>query len=95
MTENWYDIKPEVNEFSEFLEIASDFGDPLEVIREAISNSFDAGATFIKIGFAVPVINGYTKLVIELEDDGCGMSRDVLEKNFWALGKLSIKKRQK
>lgn len=32
---NWVQIKPQVNEYSEFLEIASDFGDPLEVVREA------------------------------------------------------------
>jgi len=29
---------PQVNEVNEFLEIASDFEDPLEVIRESLSN---------------------------------------------------------
>jgi len=35
---------PEVNEVQEFLEIASDFEDPLEIVRESLSNAYDAGA---------------------------------------------------
>lgn len=30
-----------VNESAEFLEIASDFGDPLELFREALHNAYD------------------------------------------------------
>ena len=47
----WTEIKPQVNAEAEFLEIASDFGNPLEIVREAISNSIDAGASLIKIAF--------------------------------------------
>ena len=32
-------IRPRVNEAREFLEIAKDFKDPKEIIREALSNS--------------------------------------------------------
>lgn len=32
----WEKIIPKVNESAEFLEIASDFGDPLELFREAL-----------------------------------------------------------
>jgi hypothetical protein len=49
----WEDIKPLVNSEAEFLEIASDFGNPLEIVREAISNSIDSRATNIKISFTV------------------------------------------
>ena len=38
-------IRPRVNEAKEFLEIAKDFKDPREIIREALSNSWDARAT--------------------------------------------------
>ena len=44
-------IIPKVNETQEFIEIAFDFSNPLDLVREAISNSFDAGADKIKIGF--------------------------------------------
>ena len=37
-------IRPHVNEAREFLEIAKDFKDPQEIMREALSNSWDAGA---------------------------------------------------
>lgn len=36
---------PEDNQASGFLEISSDFGDKKEIVREALSNSFDAHAT--------------------------------------------------
>ncbi|MFA6940655.1 MAG: ATP-binding protein [Clostridiaceae bacterium] len=95
MEENWMEVKPKVNEFSEFLEIASDFGDPLELVREAISNSYDAQATYVKIGFSVENINGYSKLIIEIEDNGVGMSYKTLEENFWALGNSASKEDKK
>ena len=38
-------ITPKVNETQEFIEIAFDFSNPLDLVREAISNSFDAKAT--------------------------------------------------
>ena len=44
-------IRPRVNEAREFLEIAKDFKDPKEIIREALSNSWDAGATKASLKF--------------------------------------------
>lgn len=83
---NWIDVMPQVNAEAEFLEIASDFGNPLEIVREAISNSIDAGARNVKIEFSVEEIDGAQTLVISVEDDGSGMTRQVLERDFWGLG---------
>ncbi len=83
---DWTDVKPQVNAEAEFLEIASDFGNPLEIVREAISNSIDAGAKSIRITFSVEEIDGAQTLVISVEDDGYGMTRQVLERDFWGLG---------
>lgn len=72
---------PKVNEVNEFLEIASDFEDPLEVIRESLSNSYDAGATEIFIG--INQRSAGSEIIIE--DDGKGMSSADLE-SFFDLG---------
>lgn len=45
-------IRPRVNEAREFLEIAKDFKDPKEIIREALSNSWDAGASKASLKFS-------------------------------------------
>ncbi len=82
----WNSIKPEVNEEAEFFEIVNDFGNPLEILREAISNSIDASATFLKIGFDVKEIEGKKRLVITLSDNGEGMNSDIIKKDFWGLG---------
>src|SRR5215471_12583832 len=82
----WEDVKPQVNSEAEFLEIASDFGNPLEIVREAISNSVDAQAKNITIAFTVEEVDGAATLVITIEDDGYGMTRDVLARDFWGLG---------
>lgn len=83
---NWEVIKPKVSEHAEFFEIANDFGNPLEIVREAISNAFDWGATHLDIKFSVEAIDGYDSLIIEFFDDGAGMSRNTLINNFWDLG---------
>lgn len=83
---DWETIVPKVNEASEFLEIASDFGDPMEIFREALHNAYDWGASEFRITISVREIGGQDKLVIELEDNGVGMSRDTLMNNFWNLG---------
>ena len=44
-------IRPRVNEAREFLEIAKNFKDPKEIIREAFSNSWDAGASKVTLRF--------------------------------------------
>ncbi len=84
--DNWNEVKPEVNTTSEFLEIASDFGEPLEIIREAISNAIDWNATFIKINTDVKKYKGNPRLYISFLDDGDGMDKDVISKDFWGLG---------
>jgi hypothetical protein len=82
----WEEIKPQVSPEAEFLEIVNDFGDPLEILREAISNSIDAHATWIKISFDVKEIEGSTRSVVTMADNGDGMTKDVLTKDFWGLG---------
>ena len=79
---DWIEIAPAVNAEAEFLEIASDFGNPLEIIREGISNAFDARATEIRIHFSVEEVNGASALVIEIEDNGSGMSGEAISRDF-------------
>ena len=69
-------IRPRVNEAREFLEIAKDFKDPKEIIREALSNSWDAGASKVTLKFDLIQIPGtYSKkIVVSITDDGEGMS---------------------
>ena len=43
-------ITPKVDATQEFIEIANDFSNPLDLVREAISNAYDAKASVIKIG---------------------------------------------
>ena len=91
LTENhieaeFVELVPAVNANAEFFEIAHDFGDALELIREAISNSLDAGASEIEISLVVEQIDGDDVLVIRILDNGQGMSREVLERDFWGLG---------
>lgn len=83
---SWEEIQPQVNAEAEFLEIVHDFGNPLEVIREGISNAIDAHASSIKIAFTVEEIEGSKRLVIRFTDDGDGMTREVLSRDFWGLG---------
>lgn len=73
--------QPKVNEVNEFLEIASDFEDPLEVIRESLSNSWDAGASEVQI----KIRTGNNGSEIIIDDDGEGMSQRDLE-SFFDLG---------
>lgn len=72
---------PKVNEVNEFLEIASDFENPLEVIRESLSNSYDAGASDVEIR----IRSRQDGSDIIIEDDGHGMNERDLE-SFFDLG---------
>jgi len=72
---------PQVNEVNEFLETASDFEDPLEVIRESLSNSYDADAS--EVSFEIRSQPNGSDIIIE--DDGTGMDRTTLE-TFFDLG---------
>ena len=69
-------IRPRVNEAREFLEIAKDFKDPREILREALSNSWDAGASKATLKFTLVPIPGTKrkKIMVELSDDGDGMN---------------------
>lgn len=78
-------ITPKVDETQEFIEIANDFSNPLDVVREAISNSFDAKANRVELIF--DVIKDYmdSNLRIRLKDDGDGMNLSELQ-SFFDLG---------
>lgn len=85
-SEGWKPIEPRVAAEAEFFEILNDFGNPLELLREAVSNSIDAGATCLAIDFQVQEIDGARRLIIELNDDGSGMTEQVISRDFWGLG---------
>ncbi len=89
---NWTEIKPDVNGSAEFFEIVNDFGNPMELVREAISNAIDWNASHIKVSFNVEMINGSKRLVIYLNDDGIGMTNYVLSTAFWGLGHSESRK---
>lgn len=76
---------PTVSPADEFLEISNDFTDPKEIVREAVSNAFDAGASVIKISSLVDKSSGADELTITIDDDGEGMTENALE-NFFGLG---------
>ena len=78
-------ITPEVNGTQEFIEIANDFSNPLDLVREAISNAFDAESKNISVDFRVVEEYGERLLKIIIEDDGTGMDYCGL-KSFFDLG---------
>lgn len=78
-------ITPEVDASREFIEIAMDFANPLDLVREGISNAFDAGAKKIRLIFSVSEDCGESKLKIEISDNGHGMDKDGLQ-SFFDLG---------
>lgn len=80
-----YVITPKVDETQEFIEIANDFSNPLDLVREAISNSYDAKASEVWISFEVIKQYGESVLVIILKDNGSGMTSNQLQ-NFFDLG---------
>lgn len=83
-----FTIKPTVDQSREFLEIAGDFSNPLDIVREAISNSFDAGASRMTILFESTNYEGEFELKITLKDNGHGMNESELH-NFFDLGNSS------
>lgn len=78
-------ITPEVNSSQEFIEIAQDFSNPLDLVREGISNGFDAHAKNMVLDFSVVQDCGERLLKIEIIDDGEGMDEKGL-KSFFDLG---------
>ncbi|MDN3956160.1 ATP-binding protein [Sporolactobacillus laevolacticus] len=83
-----FTIRPSVDETQEFIEITNDFSNPLELVREAISNSFDAKANTIWISFDVIREYGESVLEIKLKDNGKGMDKEGLH-SFFDLGNSS------
>lgn len=80
-----FQITPKVDETQEFIEIANDFSNPLDIVREAISNAFDANAKTIEISFNVVKEYGESNLEISISDDGTGMDENGLQ-SFFDLG---------
>ncbi len=83
---------PEVVAAREFMEIARDFTDPKEAIREAVSNSLDWGATEIKISVHEDKTRPDNELIVEIRDNGEGLNQDRL-KAFFDLGNSTALKR--
>ncbi|MBD7910040.1 ATP-binding protein [Clostridium cibarium] len=75
-------FRPAVKDISLFKEIAKNLINPLEVPREAISNSIDAEAKNINIEVNRNVDGVFC---ISFTDDGCGMDKSELE-SFFNLG---------
>jgi hypothetical protein len=63
---NEFILTPKVDQAQEFIEIANDFANPLDLVREAISNAFDAHSTDIRLAFETEIISGETTFVIRL-----------------------------
>lgn len=79
---------PKVNQVNEFKEIANNFANPLEIVREAISNSIDARANLITIHFDIVNHYGEDLFRVIIKDNGKGMDESELE-NFFDLGNSS------
>jgi Histidine kinase-, DNA gyrase B-, and HSP90-like ATPase len=75
-------LTPTVDSAQEFIEIATDFSNPLDLVREAISNSFDAQATEIHISFSTARDAGESILITDIEDNGTGMDLAGLQAFF-------------
>lgn len=79
---------PEVDNAREFLEIARDFTDPKDAVREAISNSLDWRATEIKVTVNEDRSRPDEELVIKIEDNGIGLKEERLHA-FFDLGRTT------
>jgi Histidine kinase-, DNA gyrase B-, and HSP90-like ATPase len=81
-TQEFTGQKPRVNEAREFIEIAKDFKRPQELLREALSNSWDASASTVSISIDATSAQRNTKgrkkqlLNITIQDDGDGMNSE-------------------
>lgn len=83
-------IEVRVDAGKEIKEIAGDFLQPIEILREAVANSYDANAQNVKIVAAARNDDeGRRILWLEIEDDGDGMDEAGLQR-FFGLG-LSTK----
>ena len=78
-------IESSVNENHAYLEIIQNKAFPLEILREAVSNAHDYGATKMDIIAKVQNIKGKRRLIITISDDGTGMDLEGLRR-FAGLG---------
>ena len=84
-------VKPTINEAHEFLEIAKNFKRPQELLREALSNSWDARAQSAEIDLQPVTLPGVgpgrrkQRLNVRIWDDGDGMNESQLH-DFFNLG---------
>ncbi|HEU4411827.1 MAG TPA: ATP-binding protein [Polyangiaceae bacterium] len=79
-------FEAEVNPGKEIAEIAGDFQEPREVLREAIHNAYDAAATRFELrAYPETLPAGDRVLSLEFRDDGRGMDAAQL-KHFFGLG---------
>lgn len=65
-------------------ELSGNFTEPLELVREAISNSYDANANNIKISIGRQPWEGNERWVIRIWDDGAGMILEEKPPNTFA-----------
>lgn len=71
--------KPQVNDISLFREIAQNIVNPLEILREGLSNSHDAEAKNITI---IVSRSSLGKFLIEIQDDGKGLNMNDIHRFF-------------
>jgi len=72
-----------VNAANAYRQIITNFSNPLEFVREAISNSIDAAATALTVSVEqAPGPTGQQEIRITLKDDGNGMDARTLERFF-------------
>lgn len=79
-------VKVDVNVGKEIAEISYDFTDPIEVVREALHNAHDAGATSVQFKATAQTLPDRRRvLTLEFADNGIGMDEDRLTR-FFGLG---------
>src|SRR5436309_8867026 len=84
-------VKPRINEAREFVEIAKDFKRPQEILREALSNSWDANAKSVSVeieAVKLPRVGSgrrKQRVNVTIQDDGDGMNEDEIH-YFFNLG---------
>jgi hypothetical protein len=74
--EDMPEMKVQVDAVDVLRELATNFTEPLELIREAISNSYDAGANNISIHIGSKAWKGNSRYFVTIRDDGAGMVLD-------------------
>ena len=75
-------MKCEIDDARMFLQVMKESSDPLAILREALSNSFDAGATRARVSLDVRSENSVD---IEVVDNGRGVKRSEF-RYFFGLG---------